>query len=242
MHNHDIDGISTQQPCTAILHCTHITVVTARYVLLQAFKNELHCILSWRRVYHTGIAIRIEHALKRVGWIDSNERITLSDKQYQLFMDNNHGQYWRNDGRRHGVNLHGSHGNRNSTGSTISRAQQNTQLVPGMNRSTTAIGDRVCPFISSHCLSYSFNLRDIHSHLHREAKQNSRFSSSSNTASSLLLNSNRDNTWLKVETIHDRESHSIPWSIIERSSSDVAGVSPFVPVSILSFRYWVGVV
>ena len=148
----------------------------------------------------------------------------------------------KNGERRHGVNYLGSHGNSNSTGSTISRAQQNMQLVPGMNRSTTVIGDRACPFISSHYSSHSFNLRHIHSHLHQQAKQNSRFISSSNTASSLLLNSNRDNTWLKVETIHDRESHSIPWSIIERSSSDVAGVSPFVPVSILSFRYWVGVV
>ena len=148
----------------------------------------------------------------------------------------------KNGERRHGVNYLGSHGNRNSTGSTISRAQQNTQLVPGMSRSTTVIGDRGCSFISSHCPSHSFNLRDIHSHLHREAKQNSRFISSSNTTSSLTHNSNRDNTWLKVETIHDRESHSIPWSINERSSSDVAGVSPFVPVSILSFRYWVGVV
>ena len=141
----------------------------------------------------------------------------------------------KNGERRHGVNLHGYHKNSNSTDSTIRWAQQNTQLVPGMNRSTTAIGDRACSFISSHYSSHSFNLRDIHTHLHREAKQNSRFISSSNTASSLTHNSNRDNTWLKVETIHDRESHSIPWSIIERSSSDVAGVSPFVPVSILFF-------
>ena len=242
MHNHDIDGISTQQPCATMIHCTDITVVTARNILLQAFKNELYCILSWRRVYHMGVAIRMEHALKRVEWINSNERNTLSDKQYQLFMDNSHGQWWRNDDRRHGVNLHGSHGNRNNTGSTISRAQQNIQLDSGMNRSTTATGDHGCSFISSHYSSHSFNLRDIHTHLHREAKQNSRFISSSNTASSLTHNSNRDNTWLKVEIIHDRESHSIPWSIIERSSSDVAGVSPFVPVSILSFRYWVGVV
>ena len=92
MHNHDIDGISTQQPCAAIFHSTDITAVTTRYVLLQAFKNELHCILSWRGTHHMGVAIRMEHALKRVGWIDSNERITLSDKQYQLLMDNNHGQ------------------------------------------------------------------------------------------------------------------------------------------------------
>ena len=109
------------------------------------------------------------------------------------------------------------------------------QLVPGMNRSTTATGDHGCSFISSHYSSHSFNLRDIHSHLHREAKQNSRFISSSNTTSSLPHNSNRDNTWMKVELIHDRESHSIPWSIIERLSSDVAGVSPFVLVSILFF-------
>ena len=148
----------------------------------------------------------------------------------------------KNGERRHGVNLHEYNGNSNNTGSTIRWAQQNIQLVPGMNRSTTVIGDRACSFISSHYSSHSFNLRDIHSHLHREAKQNSRFISSSNTASSLTHNSNRDNTWLKVEIIHDRESHSIPWSINERSSSDVAGVSPFVPVSILSFRYWVGVV
>ena len=167
MHNHDIAGISTQQPCAAMVHCTDITVVTARNILLQAFKNELHCILSWHRAYHTSVAIRIEHALKRVGWIDSNERITLSGKQYQLFMENSHGQQWRNDERRHGVNLHGYHGNRNSKGSTMSRAQQNTQLVPGKNRSTSATGDRGCSFISSHCPSHSFNLRHIHSHLHR---------------------------------------------------------------------------
>ena len=167
MHNHDIAGISTQQSCAAMVHCTDITVVTARYILLQAFKNELHCILSWHRNNHTGVAIRMEHAIMREGWIDSNERNTLCDMQYQLFMDSSHGQWWRNDDRRNGVNLHEYHRNRNSTGSTISRARQNMQLVPGMNRSTTATGDRGCSFISSHCPSHSFNLRNIHTHLHR---------------------------------------------------------------------------